>query len=242
MTRNYLLLPPLLVLSLAAYGQPLFQPNELSDQELAQLRGRYVLPDRIINFGVTMNTLWQNGAGQAIGAQVSLQVQPNVQPQLSVTFIDQAGNGVSQPPTGQILGGAGLGQVQGVVQSVRTAGDYNSGSNRIALDVHKNQAVPVNGGTVIANGTQSFTNAAGQLVVRTSAQGLQLQLNAGALGTASQHIGQGGISQRADILGSLNQVQNLTTLSVGLRDMPGSGNLAANNCFTTQTLSRPIGY
>ncbi|MGL4316162.1 MAG: hypothetical protein ACRCTL_06070 [Pseudomonas sp.] len=242
MNLKHWLLPPLLLMGLPAQAQPLLQPSELSDLELAQLRGRYVLPDRIINFGVTMNTLWQNGAGQGIGAQVSLQVQANLQPQLSVTFIDQAGSGgTPQVPNGQIVGGAGLGQVQGVVQSVRTAGDYNRGSNQIALEVHKNQAAPVNGGTPIPAGTQSFSNAAGSMLVQSNNRGLQLQLNAGALGSASQHIGQGGISQHANILGTQNRVQNLTTLSVGLRDRIATGDLAAN-CFTAYNLSRPIGY
>lgn len=241
MNLNYWLLPPLLLMGLTAQAQPLLQPSELNDRELAQLRGRYVLPDRIINFGVTMNTLWQNGAGQGIGAQVSLQVQANLQPQLSVTFIDQAGSGATPPPAGQIIGGAGLDQVQGVVQSVRTAGDYNRGSNQIALEVHKNQAAPVSGGMPLSAGTQVFSNAAGDVLVQSNSRGLQLQLNAGALGSASQHIGQGGISQRADILGAQNRVQNLTTLSVGLRDKITTGDLAANS-FTAHTINRPIGY
>lgn len=244
MKAIYWLAPPLLAASLQINATPVLQPTELSDKELSQLRGRYVLPDRIINFGVTMNTLWQNAAGQAIGAQVSLQVQANLQPQLSVSFTDQAGSGAAPPAaTGQIIGGAGLSQVDGVVQSVRSAGDFNRANNQIELEIHKNQSAPVNSGSiVIANGAQGFSNAAGQVSVLTNAQGLQVNLNAAGQGTASQQLGQGGIRQQTEMLGSLNRVQNLTTLSVGLRERLESAGLASRDCFTSHTLSRPIGY
>lgn len=244
MKAIYWLVTPLLAASLQVHATPVLQPMELSDKELAQLRGRYVLPDRIINFGVTMNTLWQNAADQAIGAQVSLQVQANLQPQLSVSFIDQTGSGAALPAaSGQIIGGAGLTQVDGVVQSVRSAGDFNRANNQIELEIHKNQAAPISTGSqVIANGIQGFSNAAGQVNVLTNAQGLHVQLSAAGQGTASQQLGQGGIRQQTDMLGSLNRVQNLTTLSVGLRERLEGAGLASPDCFTPHSLSRPIGY
>lgn len=244
MKAIYWLITPLLAAGMQAHAAPALQPVELSDRELAQLRGRYVLPDRIINFGVTMNTLWQNAAGQAIGAQASLQVQANLQPQLSVSFIDQAGSGATLPAaSGQIIGGAGLAQVDGVVQSVRSAGDFNRANNQIELEIHKNQAAPVsNGAQVIANGAHGFSNSAGQINVLTNAQGLHMQLSAAGQGTASQQLGQGGIRQQAEMLGSLNRVQNLTTLSVGLRERLEGAGLPSPDCFTPHALSRPIGY
>ncbi|MBF3043692.1 hypothetical protein HKT35_25580, partial [Pseudomonas aeruginosa] len=64
--------------ALPAPASDLFAPAELSDQELSQLRGRYVLPGRIVSFGVTMSSTWQNASGQVLGARVDLQVRQNL--------------------------------------------------------------------------------------------------------------------------------------------------------------------
>ena len=116
--------------ALPAPASDLFAPAELSDQELSQLRGRYVLPGRIVSFGVTMSSTWQNASGQVLGARVDLQVRQNLaRPVLNVTLVDRPGD--APPPVagnGQVLGGAGLAQTQGVSQSIRTAGDHNSAS------------------------------------------------------------------------------------------------------------------
>src|SRR5690606_16394723 len=112
-------------LSLPAAAQNVFHVEEVSDAELAELRGRFVLPDRVVHFGVTMTTLWQSDAGR-IGAQVQMQVNSDSQPSLHVSFLDEASSaGVTfAQGSGQVVGGKGLDSVQGVVQSVRSAGDY----------------------------------------------------------------------------------------------------------------------
>lgn len=55
------------VTSLPASAANPFRAVELTDAQLSELRGRYVMPGRIIHFGVTMGTLWENGAGQSLG-------------------------------------------------------------------------------------------------------------------------------------------------------------------------------
>ncbi len=78
--------------ALPAPASDLFAPAELSDQELSQLRGRYVLPGRIVSFGVTMSSTWQNASGQVLGARVDLQVRQNLaRPVLNVTLVDRPG-------------------------------------------------------------------------------------------------------------------------------------------------------
>lgn len=79
--------------ALPAPASDLFAPAELSDQELSQLRGRYVLPGRIVSFGVTMSSTWQNASGQVLGARVDLQVRQNLaRPVLNVTLVDRPGD------------------------------------------------------------------------------------------------------------------------------------------------------
>ena len=50
-----------------------FKPIELKDQELANLRGRYVMPGRIVSFGIVMTSTWQNANGEVIGATSAMQ-------------------------------------------------------------------------------------------------------------------------------------------------------------------------
>ena len=71
-----------------------FKPIELNDQELASLRGRYVMPGRIISFGIAMTSTWQNANGEVIGATSSMQIQQStIKPQFYVSMIDEKGTG-----------------------------------------------------------------------------------------------------------------------------------------------------
>ena len=63
-----------------------FKPIELKDHELASLRGRYVMPGRIISFGIVMTSTWQNANGEVIGATSSMQIQQStIKPQFYVS-------------------------------------------------------------------------------------------------------------------------------------------------------------
>ena len=90
-----LLVACLLVPSLGVAGTP-FEPVELTDPELAQLRGRYVLPSHIVHFGVTLTSTWEQ-SGQQLGASVSLQAQQGAQPVLTVTPVS---SGTGSTPSG----------------------------------------------------------------------------------------------------------------------------------------------
>ena len=160
-----------LAASLPTHASSLFQPIELKDQELSQLRGRYVMPDRIVYFGMTMTSTWQNAAGDVLGAKTTLQVQQNtIKPQFYVSLINQKGDG-STPVigSGSITGGAGLNTVQGVAQSTRTAGDSNSSNNTVDINVQQNGQVPsiaTHQGELLNSGTTlSTANGAGALSV-----------------------------------------------------------------------------
>lgn len=240
-TRNWLI-AGLISFSVPASAGNLFQPVELTDNELSQLRGRYVLPDRVIHFGVTMNTFWQNSAGQTVGALVSLRIDGAAQPSLHVSFNDQAGNGTAVTPgTGQVIGGAGLSNVDGIVQSVRSAGDYNDGQNDLNIVVSKGETplAPASGQSW--SGTESFSNGAGDVVVSNQGGGLRVALQAAGQGTAQQQIGGSGLSQQTSISGSLNTVRNMATLNVGLRDRPLKLDLA-NFTWEQMRSLRPAGY
>ena len=212
----------LLIPAIPVSASNLFKPVEVSDAELASLRGRYVLPEGIVHFGVTMATQWRNSSGASIGAQVNLTVNNLSQAHLTVTELSGSGNGqLVGNGTGQVIGGQGLGNMQGISQSVRTAGDYNSGENYVDVNISHNpgQTYASEGQNLVGN--QQFNNEAGTIQVSTSNGGLQMNLLANQnQGTASQSLGRGGLAQQANISGSLNQVHNLTALNVVMRDSP----------------------
>ncbi|KXG82758.1 hypothetical protein [Pseudomonas mosselii] len=201
-----------------------FKPIELKDQELANLRGRYVLPGRIISFGVVMTSTWQNANGDVIGARTSMQVQQStIKPQFYVSMIDEKGTGSSSAKgTGTITGGAGLNTTVGVTQVVRAAGDNNTANNNVDISVTKANQVPETpqqGQLLAAGSTLVGSNAAGSLSVSASGTGVQLNVVANNnQGSTLQQIAQGGLMQNATLLGSGNQVSNLTSLNVVLRD------------------------
>lgn len=242
MNRKYWWAVGVLSLSLPVNGASLFQAVEVSDTELSQLRGRYVLPDRVIHFGITMSTLWQNNAGQSIGATVTMQVNGNAQPSLHVSYLGQDGNGNAiVPGTGQVIGGGGLGQVQGISQSVRSAGDYNDALNDLSISISSKAGSLATPTGEPWNGSTQFTNEAGNVQITTHAGGLQLALDAAGQGVALQQMGGGNVLQQANINSNFNSVRNVAALNVALRDRPLNMELA--NCTWEQLRAlRPIGY
>lgn len=237
-----------LAASVPTYASSIFQPVQLSDQELSQLRGRYVIPGRIVYFGMTMTSTWQNAAGDVLGAQTTMQIQQNIiKPQFYVALINEKGNGSSSSNgTGSITGGAGLNTVQGVTQSTRTAGDYNSSANNVDINVQQNGQAPSQGanqGQALNNGsTISGSNGAGSLSVTSINGGVQVSIQGNNnQGNSLQRIAAGGVMQNINLIGGGNQVQNLTQLNVVLgNQMPSAGSL--NSSLEQLKSLRSVGY
>lgn len=225
-----------LVACLPVQAESVFKPIELKDQELAQLRGKYVMPGRVISFGIVMSSTWKNAVGDNIGARVSMQVQEStIKPQFYVTTIDEPATGNPAPPaagTGTVTGGAGLSQTQGVTQSVRAAGDYNTAANTVSIDVKEaDQAPPVAApqGTPLDTTPVTASNGAGTVSVTPGNGGIQLAINANGQGAAMQQLAAGGLLQAAQMVGGNNAVNNLAQLSVVLKNnLPSSGALDCN--------------
>ncbi|CAM3885000.1 hypothetical protein CCOS865_02997 [Pseudomonas reidholzensis] len=231
-----------LAASLPTQAQTL-KPIELKDQELANLRGRYVMPGRIVSFGVVMTSTWQNAKGDVIGASSSMQVQQStIKPQFYVSMINEKGTGsasspnTSTPPstgTGSVTGGSGLNSTQGVTQVVRAAGDNNSAYNNVDINVSKGNAAPATppqGQVLAAGSTLTGANDAGALSVSSSGAGVQLNIVANNnQGTTMQRLAQGGLMQNTTLIGGGNQVRNITSLNVVMREnVPTAASLNGN--------------
>ena len=162
----------------------IFKPIELNDQELASLRGRYVMPGRIVSFGIVMTSTWQNANGEVIGATSSMQIQQStIKPQFYVSMINEKGNGsASSQGTGTVTGGSGLNSTEGVTQVVRAAGDHNSAYNNVDINVTKANQAP-------ETQQQGQALAAGSTLVRRQWRGLAEHF-LDRYGCATQHRGQ----------------------------------------------------
>nr|WP_225778074.1 hypothetical protein [Pseudomonas sp. Marseille-Q3773] len=216
-----------LAASLPTHGET-FKPIELKDQELAALRGRYVLPGRIISFGIVMTSTWQNANGEVIGATSTLQVQQStIKPQFYVSMVNEKATGAgtssaSSAGTGTVTGGGGLSSTEGVTQVVRAAGDNNTAYNNVDINVTKADQAPATQpqGQVLAAGqTLVSENGAGALSISSTGVGVQLDIQASNnQGSSAQRLAQGGLMQNATLLGNGNQVNNVTSLNVVMRE------------------------
>ncbi|WDM57394.1 hypothetical protein K4A76_12925 [Pseudomonas sp. NEEL19] len=227
MNNPFLLALACLAASLPVHAET-FKPIELKDQELATLRGRYVMPGRIVSFGIVMSSTWQNAKGDVIGASSSLQVQAStIKPQFYVSTINEKGTGsaagaAAAPGTGSVTGGAGLATSEGVTQVVRAAGDNNGAYNNVDINVIKANQAPVvqqQGQALAAGQTVNAENGAGSLSVSASGVGMQLNINASNnQGSSMQRLAQGGLMQNTTLLGNGNLVSNVTSLNVVMRE------------------------
>src|SRR5450830_1528586 len=179
-----------LAASAPAYASSAFKPIELKDSEMSELRGRYVMPGRIVSFGLVMSSTWTNAAGATVTGTANMQVNAStVTPQFYVQITGNDGSGATQQPTGTgtVVGGTGLGTGQGVVQSVRAAGDGNTANNGVDINVDKSGLAPANynqgnvvqqigGGNVlqgtVIQGNSNFVNNLTQLNVVLGNNGL----------------------------------------------------------------------
>ncbi|MGF6594483.1 hypothetical protein [Pseudomonas sp. 2835] len=227
-----------LAASLPTQAQTL-KPIELKDQELANLRGRFVMPGRIISFGIVMSSTWQNANGEVIGATSSMQIQQStITPQFYVSMIDEKGSASARAQnvgSGTVTGGSGLNSTEGVTQVVRAAGDNNSAYNNVDINVSKANQAPAaamqpQGQALAAGTTLVGANGAGSLSVSSTGSGVQFNIIANNnQGSTVQRLAQGGLMQNTTLLGAGNKVSNLTSLNVVLRDnVPTAGALNGN--------------
>ncbi|MDF9893382.1 UNVERIFIED_ORG: hypothetical protein OKW25_002529 [Pseudomonas vranovensis] len=227
-----------LATSLPTQAQTL-KPIELKDQELANLRGRFVMPGRIISFGIVMSSTWQNANGEVIGATSSMHIQQStITPQFYVSMTDEKGTGSARSQntgTGTVTGGSGLSSTEGVTQIVRAAGDNNSAYNNVDINVTRANQAPATatqpqGQALAAGSTLVGANGAGSLSISSTGSGVQLNIVASNnQGSTVQRLAQGGLMQNTTLLGAGNQVSNLTSLNVVLRDnVPTAGALNGN--------------
>ncbi|KFF42565.1 MULTISPECIES: hypothetical protein [Pseudomonas] len=236
-----------LAASMPAYASSAFKPIELNDAQMADLRGRYVMPGRIISFGIVMSSTWTNAVGDRITGTANMQIdKTTVTPQFYVQTTGSTGNGsLPNTGTGNVVGGAGLGSGQGVTQSVRTAGDGNTAYNDVGISIENGVAPASNlqtGQVLMAGGTVTGDSAAGRVSVSANNGGVQMAIQANHnQGNSLQQIGGGNVLQGTVLTGNSNLVRNITQLNVVMNN--NGLNNGALNCNLDQLKGlRTLGY
>ncbi|MBC3257432.1 hypothetical protein HU733_18185 [Pseudomonas paralactis] len=236
-----------LAAAMPAHASSAFKPIELKDAEMAELRGRYVMPGRIISFGIVMSSTWTNAVGDRITGAANMQIdKTTVTPQFYVQTTGSTGNGsLPNTGTGNVVGGAGLSSGQGVTQSVRTAGDGNTAYNDVGINIENGVAPASNlqtGQVLIAGGTVTGDSAAGRVSVSANNGGVQMAIQANHnQGNSLQQIGGGNVLQGTVLTGNSNLVRNITQLNVVMNNT-GLNN-GALNCNLDQLKGlRTLGY
>lgn len=236
-----------LAASMPAYASSGFKPIELNDAQMAELRGRYVMPGRIISFGIVMSSTWTNAVGDSITAKASMQLdKTTITPQFYVQTTGAAGSGTPSAGSGNVIGGAGLTSGQGVTQSVRAAGDGNTAYNQVGINVTQDGFAPAkavqSGQVLVAGGTVTGESKAGHVSVSANNGGLQMAIQANHnQGNSLQQIGGGNVLQGTVLKGDTNFVSNMTQLNVVMNN--NGLNNGALNCNLDQLKGlRTLGY
>lgn len=244
MKLHALLAASCIAASCSVHANNPLQPVEVSDQELSQLRGRFIMPGRIVEFGVTMNSVWENANGQVLGGKVNMQMKDGMfQPVFNVSSV-VASNGeqnVASAASGQIHGGNGLTNVSGISQSARSAGDFNSVYNDVSINVrHGNTASAIPQGSPSLGETSASLANVGSVQIAPGNGGFKIAIDALGQGTSLQQIASGSLQQHTNITGSSNAVKSLTSIDLMLRDTGTADQMRAN--WNQLGALRPTGY
>jgi hypothetical protein len=229
--------------------------ERVSDEELAGMRGKFIAPDSVTHFGISLHTLWQTADGVITAARMALNVSFSDgqagTPQITVgwvrdgdptmdvaSFADgNGGNYVAYSPDGL----PGLNSVSGAVQSNVIGGTDNHVSNGMSVQIVPASSLPgLGGGDTISSSrtdiapdgdTLQFVVSAGQL-------GMVVQDAQGA-GVVRQMVtdNPGQLSQNVFLGGTANIVDNLMAVTIGVDQLRG-----LNDTRIANTLSAMKGH
>ena len=204
---------------------------ELTDEELGSLRGRYIGGNQITYFGVEMYTQVTNASGQITTAGLSFSTDisaTGIRPTVTIYHSSSAGDGTSSA-SGNVasINSAGVNNINGVSQSIQVAGDLNTASNDLGIDISSS---PGNPDSLFANigGTRlSLDGPGAQSIIGDAGTTTTFSLNKTGFGytvvlpgdiEVSQNVRNGalnqanGISQQVQISSSQYQVNNVTNI------------------------------
>jgi hypothetical protein len=205
----------------------------VGDDELGEMRGKYIAPDAVNFFGIQMVSSWQTQDGNVLTA--SLEFEVNVkdgQFEDDAKLLAKWSDACSECDASLNIPNAtpaGLNSVTGAVQTTEISGDDNATANIMRLRIGDYDADSAgfegNGGAEITDEVRTVKLANGFAVqFEKGANSLGMILKGpgpaeGADGQASQGINGGAanqIAQHIQLVGDVNAVQNSLDIVIGL--------------------------
>lgn len=213
------------------FNDPTYQHGrQLTDHELAQLRGKAVNGRQVLFFGVEMTMNWKNvPTGEEIRARANLGIDmasgrpmPTFTTNITATTTDQYAEYQQTMANMPSTLDRGLSNGSGIVQLVQAGGDSNTANNAFWVNVGRDAG---RGSSQSGNNDKRTERTSGGALVNIGKQagGLGMTVTVPGAGEASQVIRAGrGLNQSIQLTSDHQQVSNLTRLHVQL----GSGSNA----------------
>lgn len=206
--------------------------RQLSEQELGQLRGRFVERGRLVYFGVKMRSEWHTSGGDYLRAETHFRgdlsgPSPRVTFEPNLTMIEVVDSGSALPPSnGAMVVNAGTGNAYGVVQTIQAGGDFNSAANDFQIDVLS--ADQFSGlGQPGQSSMERQLDSGIRLAVNQGQLGPGVELDIPGVGRIEQRIAPRlGVRQSIQLSTSGQQVHNSARLELYMQRQPvGSGSV-----------------
>lgn len=230
--------------------------TEISDAELAQMRGRWTppgTPGTVAYFGVTMSSTWNASSGQQLASSMSLgmnfspsgNVQVTFQPTVTIVrTTPTASSSTTANASNRSVDSSGLYNVSGLVQGVQIAGDGNLADNVTSLTVTTggDSSEPPAGGSVYNGQSQTYSARDGDANASASIgnQGMQVSLTIAGQGQVQQWINSSSLGQVIALGSDGQSVHNSLQIELVQRPLTASVNLS-RDLAQSMNLVRGIG-
>ena len=224
--------------------------QEISDDELGTMRGRYTVGDsQVAWFGVKMISTWQTASGQTLEGTLTVAMdfthgnRPSVTftPTVSITRADAPEPTPAASGPDRHVDGSGLANVGGLLQSVQVAGDGNLASNVTRLTVRNGDGATAattagNGGTSVASAYGDGSSA----VASFDGTSANVLLTIDGQGAVAQWIRDGSIGQTIQLVADNQWASNRMEIELVRQSMATNIQLA-QNVAQSIALARGIG-
>jgi hypothetical protein len=115
--------------------------SDVSDEELSEMRGRFIRQGRPIYFGISMQSQWSTAGGEIInaGMNIGINLRKDIATENMVTIdvnLDDAGQVPAEVISESNSNLGGLDSTQGVAQAISVAGDDNQAHNKTYMTLH----------------------------------------------------------------------------------------------------------
>ncbi len=237
--------------------------TEVSDDELANIRGRFVDRGKIVYFGIEMYTEWKTAEGRVFTSGVNLDVKRgeshHFRPTISVVRIakvdkdldgdklidhdhDHGSKSITEISEG------GLKDTKGVTQVVQVTGDTNKVRNNITLNIKtradsSGDETATTGHPLQSGPVTASTESGATAVASVDKNGLSVEITIPGQGVAKQSITSlAGLRQNVRVMGDMNNITNKLNLTAQFRSV-NSQRVSANIRSALQGLRglRPAG-